>query len=79
MKMPTANQIYRIISCNGAVRINLQPKPAQLRLLADLLADNCKNGLARFDISPYAAQSWTGRTSYQIAQMIDAQRKAKAA
>jgi hypothetical protein len=72
--MPSATQIYKIISKNGAVRQNLQPKPAQLHLLADLIAKNCAEGKARFDVSPYAASQWTGRTSYQIAQMIDAQR-----
>jgi hypothetical protein len=72
--MPTASQIFNIISANGAVRHNLQPSRAQLRLLADLLAKNCAAGKSRFDVSDYAARSWTGRTSYQIAQMIDAQR-----
>jgi len=72
--MTTAAQIFQIISKNGAIRHNIQPTRIQLRLLADLLAKNCAAGKARFDVSAYAASTWTGRTSYQIAQMIDTQR-----
>jgi len=60
----TAQQVYNVVSKNGAIPFNRRPSEAQLRYYSSLVIEVG----ARFEAPD---PSWSGRTKWQMAQMIE--------